>query len=98
MLDVEVAGSKSKPPHLSSSCMSLRAASGRSLPVVATAYTGQVECKQLVSTSAIDLSVAMEISSQVHVTSQLEPGNPTATSRNRNSRIETPLDLIRVSC
>lgn len=43
---------------------------GRSLPVVTTACAGQVECKRLVSTNAIDWSVAMQMGGQVHAISQ----------------------------
>ena len=39
---------------------------GRSLPVVTTACAGQVECKRLVSTNAIDWSVTMQMGGQVH--------------------------------
>ena len=39
---------------------------GRSLPVVTTACAGQIECKRLVSTDAIDWSVAMQMGGQVH--------------------------------
>lgn len=38
---------------------------GRSLPVVITAHAGQVECKRLVSTNAIDWPVAMQLGGQV---------------------------------
>jgi hypothetical protein len=44
---------------------------GRSLPVVTTACAGQVECKRLVSTDAIDWSVAMQMGGQVHAITQL---------------------------
>ena len=45
---------------------------GRSLPVVTTAYTSQVECKRLVSTNAIDWSVVMQMNGQVHAITQLD--------------------------
>jgi hypothetical protein len=41
------------------------AAFGRFPPVVITACAGQVECKRLVSTNAIDWSVAMQLGGQV---------------------------------
>ena len=43
----------------------------RSLPVVTTACAGQVECKQLVSTNAIDWSVTMQMGGQVHAIKHL---------------------------
>lgn len=44
---------------------------GRSLPVVTTEWAGQVECKRLISTNAIDWSVAMQMGGQVHVITQM---------------------------
>lgn len=39
---------------------------GRFLTVVTTVYAGQVECKRLVSTDAIDWAVVMQMGGQVH--------------------------------
>ena len=47
---------------------------GRSLSVVTTARAGQAECKRLVSTDAIDWSVAMQMGGQVHAITQLVVG------------------------
>lgn len=56
-------------------CRLRQAASGRSLPVVTTACAGQVECKRLVSTNAIDWSVTMQMGGQVHAITHLRrPG------------------------
>ena len=41
-------------------------ADGRSLPVVAAACVGKVECNRLVATDAIDWSVAMQMGGQVY--------------------------------
>ena len=43
---------------------------GRSLPVVTIECAGQVECKRLVSTNAIDWSVAMQMGGQFHAITQ----------------------------
>ena len=45
--------------RVADNCSQCWAAMGRSLPVITTAYAAQVECKRLVSTDAIDWSVAM---------------------------------------
>lgn len=39
---------------------------GRSLPVITKVCAVQIECKRLVSTDAIDWSVAMQMGGQVH--------------------------------
>jgi len=46
-------------------------ASGRPLPVFITACAGQVECKRLISTAAIDWSVAMQKDGHVHAFTHL---------------------------
>ena len=43
---------------------------GRSPPVVTTACAGQIECKRLISTNAIDWSVTMHMGGQVHAMTQ----------------------------
>lgn len=44
---------------------------GHSLSVVNMARAGQIECKRLVSTDAIDWPVAMQMGGQVHAITQL---------------------------
>ena len=51
-------------------CPPRRAEIGSSLPVVSTACAEQVKCKRLVSTDAIGLSVAMQMSGQVRAITQ----------------------------
>lgn len=60
-----------KGPLLVDCCHLPTVASGRSLSVVTMACAGQVECKQLVSTDAIDWSVAMQMGGQAHAITQL---------------------------
>jgi hypothetical protein len=52
-------------------CPPRRAEIRSSLPVVSTVCADQVECKRLVSTDAIGLSVAMQMSGQVSAITQL---------------------------
>ena len=56
-------------------------ASGRSPPVVTTAFAGQVECKRLISTNAIDWSVTMQMGGQVHAITQAHIKNRQTTTR-----------------
>ena len=44
-----------------------KTAFGRSPPVLTTACAGQVECKRLVSTNAIDWSVTMQMVKSMHL-------------------------------
>lgn len=48
---------------------------GCPLPVVTTACAGQVECKRLVNTDAIEWSVAMQMGGQVHAITHIAPFN-----------------------
>ncbi|MNJ41271.1 hypothetical protein D3C77_361900 [compost metagenome] len=54
---------------------------GRSPPVVTTACAGQVECKRLISTNAIDWSVTMQMGGQVHAITQAHIKNRQTTTR-----------------
>ena len=51
-------------------------ASGRFLPVVTTACAGQVECKRLVSTNAIDCSVTMQMGGLVYAITERSKKKP----------------------
>jgi hypothetical protein len=77
---------------------------GQSLPVVTKTCAGQVECKRLVRTGAIDWSVAMQSGGQVHaITQQLsywpfppKSGHQLPVKLTPKLRSETPL-VSRIS-
>ncbi|MNL36143.1 hypothetical protein D3C87_1582120 [compost metagenome] len=62
-------------------CLFRGAEIGRSPPLVTRASVGQVECKRLISTNAIDWSVTMQMGGQVHAITQAHIKNRQTTTR-----------------